>query len=131
MLGPKLMQIFKETTSDESYPGSWERRRSQFEHCNGLVRSENEARILYTVEKGSLKVHILPPRYAWRNYILSSICAAQHGLYTSNLPPTSTPMQLRGRKSALPLFQGERLYRSVGSAFELFFDLNCARPPTG
>ena len=56
-LGMKLMQIFKETTiSDES----WERRRSQvaticFPHelniVNWLVRSENEARILYTVEK--------------------------------------------------------------------------------
>ena len=65
------MQIFKETTtSDEaSWAVSWERRRSQYnlfstykiEYCTGgLVSSENEAIILYTVEKtepGSLKVH--------------------------------------------------------------------------
>ena len=53
-LGTKLMQIFKTTTrstSDASYLGG---RQSQYHHINctgGLVRSENEGRILYTVEK--------------------------------------------------------------------------------
>ena len=52
--GTKLMQIFKVTTrstSDESYPGG---QRSQYHHINctgGLVRSENDGKILYTVEK--------------------------------------------------------------------------------
>ena len=63
----------------------------------GLVRSENEAKILYTVEKkkGCLNVHTSknsPPRYARRTtfHFLPAFRAAQHSLYTSNLLPTPT-----------------------------------------
>ena len=53
---------------------------------HGLVRSENEARILYTVEKGlfcSLKVHTLK-KFAAKllSIFLAVIQAGQHGLYT-------------------------------------------------
>ena len=62
--------------------------------------SENEARILYTVEKGSIfqsKVHSLKKFAAvlrtakLLHIFLAALHAAQHGLYTSNLLPMPMP----------------------------------------
>ena len=55
-----------------------------------MVRSENEARILYTVEKGFILqfkgAHFAAALSAAE--LLSAVfCAAQRGLYTSNLLP--------------------------------------------
>ena len=56
-----------------------------------MVESENEARILYTIEKG----FILQSKGAYFEKIhhramcgeIAALCAAQHDLYTSNLLP--------------------------------------------
>ena len=59
------------------------------------MRSENEARILYTVEKGIIfkGAHFEKNRAALRaanslSIILAALRATQHGLYPSNSLPT-------------------------------------------
>ena len=59
------------------------------------MRSENELEYYTPLKKGFILQSKgarfkknLPPRYARRNYFLAALCAAQHGLYTSNLLPT-------------------------------------------
>ena len=93
---------------------------------DGSVRSENEARILYTVEKGfiwqSKRAHFeknLPPRYARRItfHFLAAFRAAQRSLYTSNLLPTpmqSIKVQRASRDTCLLYSQSIPVHPSAG-----------------
>ena len=72
-----------------------------------MVRSENEARILYTVEKGfilqSKGAHFAAALSAAKLHS-AALCAAQHGLYTSNLLPTPMYMvEFCGHINCMPV----------------------------